>query len=385
MGGLTVDTPVLLSVALASARIIPGDTLLLRGGTYTGDYKCSLNGTEANPITIKPYNGEHVIIDGSLELRGNYLKVYDIDFTDSSSNRTRPNADETLGVYIIGVGCGLYGCTVSDMHASGITFMGSGAGEVCENIVLNNGVLAADGNGHGHGLYGHNNLGGARLIARNSFFGGLGNYNLQLYGTGNAIRDFTVEDNVFHGNPVHTGGEKGLFNCTWHGNIQHGSYSQHNRYCYDVQSDGMTITDNVYIDLSSWTIDQDSLPITNLTESGNVVYGGKPDSREGYTVTEKPATKVWVTPFSKSERWVGMLVIYNRDNAETVVCELTGIPAGSYKLRNTQNPDETCDVVWDGETPIDVPTDWHTRYIISTGWLYEPDWATFGALMIEKT
>jgi hypothetical protein len=44
----------------------PGDTIWLRGGTYTGVYKSVLTGTAANPIVVRNYANERVTIDGNV-------------------------------------------------------------------------------------------------------------------------------------------------------------------------------------------------------------------------------------------------------------------------------------------------------------------------------
>ena len=60
-----------LTIAYASARLRPGDTLYARGGTYTGqgDY-CwkSPSGTSTAPITFKAYPGETPVFDGGMTI-----------------------------------------------------------------------------------------------------------------------------------------------------------------------------------------------------------------------------------------------------------------------------------------------------------------------------
>src|SRR6185436_8196098 len=49
----------------AAEKLKPGDTLLIRGGTYNQTMYCSSSGTPALPITIASYPGERAIIDGA--------------------------------------------------------------------------------------------------------------------------------------------------------------------------------------------------------------------------------------------------------------------------------------------------------------------------------
>lgn len=46
----------------------PGDTVLVRGGTYVEDFTVRVSGTAANPITIKSYPGETAVVDGQYTL-----------------------------------------------------------------------------------------------------------------------------------------------------------------------------------------------------------------------------------------------------------------------------------------------------------------------------
>lgn len=54
------------TINYAAAKLKPGDTLYLRGGTYYQQVKLQLAGTEKKPITFRAYPGELVIIDGGL-------------------------------------------------------------------------------------------------------------------------------------------------------------------------------------------------------------------------------------------------------------------------------------------------------------------------------
>ena len=54
------------TVNVAFTRLSPGDTLVLRGGTYFERLYCAVAGTAEQPITIRAAPGERVIIDGGL-------------------------------------------------------------------------------------------------------------------------------------------------------------------------------------------------------------------------------------------------------------------------------------------------------------------------------
>ncbi len=54
------------TLAHGAAKLKPGDTLYLRGGTYYEHAMIQVQGTEARPITIRSYPGELAILDGGL-------------------------------------------------------------------------------------------------------------------------------------------------------------------------------------------------------------------------------------------------------------------------------------------------------------------------------
>lgn len=381
MPGLTIDDPVTLTQALASVNIVPGDVLELADGVYTGDYTANvaLAGTEAAPVIIKPRNPGAVTIDGSLKINGAHVHLYDLNFIDSRADiHVTSN-----GVYCAAAGFHLHGCIINGVHNSGVSWFGGGVGEVSENIFLNCGYKDANENGHGHSIYTHNNDGGARLIARNMFANNQGDYCLQIYSGGsNYLRDYTVENNVTHGDATHTGGGLGLINFIYRNNIQYADWIQHGRYGYDNQNDTALIDSNEMIGLGSYTINANTTPEwLNLTEQNNVFYGAAwpagAENRPGYTLAAIPQTKVWLNAFTKSARWLGNVIILNRDSAASVSVDFSSIlTTGSYLLRNAGNPAETWAFEYAGSGAVDVPTAWTNL----PGGLY---WPVFGSCVIE--
>jgi hypothetical protein len=66
----TIDSPWSLSHAAGGAggRIVPGDTVWVRGGTYSSQtgFKITVSGTATKNVTFKQYPGETVLLDGSI-------------------------------------------------------------------------------------------------------------------------------------------------------------------------------------------------------------------------------------------------------------------------------------------------------------------------------
>lgn len=314
MSGLNLNEPVSLSDVLNSQNIISGDNLILLPGVYTGDWiiPSKFSGTINNPLVIKPLIPNTVIIDGSFTIESDYTEIRDIDFTDSRMDETI-----TSGIYCGKIGFSMIGCDVQNLHNSGVSWFGSGEGMIVECKFRENGYLI-DGVGHGHGVYSHNENGGSRLIARNSFGNEVGKYAFQLYSGGeNYLKDFTCEDNVIFGDPVHTGGGKGLKNFIYRRNVQFGDYCQQGRYTYDNgwNEDGL-IEDNIFVGLYSYSVNSNTdIPWVNLIERNNTVWNvngyGEPSNRVGYNLEVTPPSWSRFIPFTLSERWAGIRATLN--------------------------------------------------------------------------
>jgi hypothetical protein len=82
----TTDDPWDLATALQGGHgntIQPGDTVWLRGGTYSGSFRTDLQGTAAAPIVFRQYPGERATIDGSLRTDGAYLTFWGFEIMQS--------------------------------------------------------------------------------------------------------------------------------------------------------------------------------------------------------------------------------------------------------------------------------------------------------------
>lgn len=309
MSGLTIDQPTQFYKAISSSNIIPGDILYLRGGRYSGNWTLNIEGTSEAPIIIKPYNNEPVIIDGSLTFGKPYIKLQDVEITNSAIY-----TEAGTSIVMNQVGCWLIGCYIHDLHDSGVNWYGSGAGGVVECFISQN---------HGDAIYTHNDGGGARLIARNlmleqSVYVGPNQYSIHIFSGGeNWLKDYTCQDNVIFGNAVHAGGGLGLTNFVYDGNVQYGNYAQFGRYSPDDTNNIATISNNIFMFLSSYFIKE---PWTNLTEIGNFAWEGEPKNRTGYEFGLIPVSWTKFIPFTFSERWTGIQcsVINNVFSAEII-------------------------------------------------------------------
>lgn len=65
-GSGSIGDPWRLGIALTNNSILPGDTLYLRGGTYSGNFRSTLSGVPTNYITVRSYTNEWAVItDGA--------------------------------------------------------------------------------------------------------------------------------------------------------------------------------------------------------------------------------------------------------------------------------------------------------------------------------
>ncbi len=350
-----------LAAALVDSKTKPGEILLLDDGIYRGDFTSeNLFGTQEQPIVIKPINPGKVTIDGSLYF-GNtaWVHFYDLEFMDSRTDRYVT----TIGIKGYYTGFGFYGCLFHDIHSDGITWYGSGTGEIAECVFYNNGYRISDGSGHGHSIYTLNDLGGLRKISRNILHNNLGKYSIHIYaGDNHNLKEYICEDNIIAGEPVHTGGGQGLKDFVYRRNVQYGKWCQLGRYGYSYLNERGLIQDNEYID-SSYSANMDcNSPWVDLVESGNKLYGAStftsgytPQNPAGYEFLPSPQTKIWINAFHKSSRWLGSVAVYNRDNATYVNADFSSLlTPGSYKLRNSQNMAETWNFAFNG-TQVNVP------------------------------
>ncbi len=80
------------TIGKAASSVSAGDTVLVRGGTYTisSSISVSTSGTANNYITFMPYQGESVTIDGNdsvdniFDLSGNYIRIRGFKFQDDA-------------------------------------------------------------------------------------------------------------------------------------------------------------------------------------------------------------------------------------------------------------------------------------------------------------
>jgi hypothetical protein len=153
----TIDAP-WATFAKAETILGPGDTLYVRGGTYSEWLRLNTNsGTPTEPIVYMEYPGESVVIDGRDSLvtsggayglihSGWMSYIYFYGFEIKNSNAT--------GIYL-GTGCLASGLTIHDCSGSGA--IANGDSSIVENCHIYN-VGMANYNGHIDSLNGDDDI-----------------------------------------------------------------------------------------------------------------------------------------------------------------------------------------------------------------------------------
>lgn len=201
-GNGTNEAPWDLATALAGGngnRLQPGDTVWIRGGTYTGSFQTNLNGAAGAPIVFRQYPGERATIDGSLAAGGSYLMFWGFEIMQSHPTVVvdrvlEANTVNGKFVNLILHDAGFSGVSMAADKGAGVELYGS--------IVYNNGLR----NNIDHGLYAHNATGGTKYITDNVFFNNLAR-GIQIYQDGGTmLQDFSVVGNVsFNNGTIDTG------------------------------------------------------------------------------------------------------------------------------------------------------------------------------------
>ncbi|HEY8833259.1 MAG TPA: hypothetical protein VIM21_12220 [Gemmatimonadaceae bacterium] len=210
-GDGSVEHPWALETALAQPGILkPGDTVWVHGGVYKGEFNSALTGTAETPVVLRAFPGEHVVIDGRLNVNGSYAYYWGFEVMSSDAHRqtAMPGSDPTdlprirAAVFVGGPFNKLINLVVHDL-SNGLFSGASAEGlEVYGSLFYNNGWAGPD-RGHGHNVY-LQNEGATKNIIDNVLFGSFSS-GLQIYGSDAAsLKNFLIEGNtIFNsGDPV---------------------------------------------------------------------------------------------------------------------------------------------------------------------------------------
>ncbi len=365
VGTGTITNPWALQTALSQPSAVhPGDTIWLRGGTYTGLFTSYLTGTSSQPIVVRQYPWERATLDGNvnplvlgtdswvLKVSGAYTWYWGFEVMDSNPNRYNPTSgsnpvdarDSGIGVW--GPGTKIINVIIHDTGEGLDLASISTNSEYYGNIIYYNGWNAPD-RPHGHAIYVQNYEGGSKLIKYNILFDQFG-YNLHAYGSGTAgFENSQVQENVWWRGTSLVGGESGFNisgtsvtgNFSWWATLNMG-YSTTN-------CSGVTVSGNYLTNLGGTAFSPGSSGCqAGETITGNTFVGDVSSSMPStypsntYYARTSPPTSDRVTILPNAyEPGRARVVVYNWDGSSTQAVGLTGVVSvgAAYEIRNAQN------------------------------------------------
>ncbi|HEX4439269.1 MAG TPA: PKD domain-containing protein [Thermoanaerobaculia bacterium] len=372
-GSGSVSSPWDLSTALAQpAAVKPGDTIWLRGGTYTGHFTSTLKGEKGRPIVVRQYPGERATIDGNyggnevtLIVNGRYAWFWGFEVTNSDPTRVSPTTDNPTrrgtGTNLLGPGTKLINVVIHDTVEGVLTTALAPDAEVYGSLIYYNGYDGPD-RGHGHGVYVQND-GGTKRIADNVIFGQFG-IGIHGYTESGKLDDIHIEGNTSFANGVLSQVSGPTIDILVGANGSKASSPNDSvkvakrtylvsNYTY-FAGDGTavnlgyskgiaspTLIDNYFVGSQALAFVNAFRPITM---TGNSIFG----SLSGLKASEFPSNtffaarptgvKVFVRK-NQYEPGRANVTIYNWDRAATATVPLDGVldNGTDYELRNAQN------------------------------------------------
>lgn len=201
---MTTLFPGTFAQALASVSINANDTLYLREGTYAGDFISTLIGSGAYPITVRPYPGEHAVIDGYFYARGHNVIFRDLEFTYSgwttrvSAYSGSTPADIPYGKHLAAEGFSLQfiNCVIHNQASPAFQSLAANA-SFYGCLLFHNGWNAPD-RGHGHGLYVQNSATFRKVVENCIIFDNYG-WGIHAYTEGGQIDRISLLGNTCFG------------------------------------------------------------------------------------------------------------------------------------------------------------------------------------------
>jgi hypothetical protein len=366
----------------ANSAVKPGDTVWLRGGTYTGCVNANLNGTAAAPIWVKQYPNERAKLDtGSvcpevlLNISGSYTNYMGFEVTNSYTGWP---AGGNYGGFPSGVSINtssnikLINLIVHDMNGQGIgAWTENNTAEIYGSIIYYNGQTD-----HDHGVY-LQNLNGTKRVVDNFIF------HQASHGThGYGSTDAYIDNLHFEGNTAFNNGLLGpnepsrnfllgglvvAKNLTFNNN---NTYFPQSIYQGDAINLGYSAgcTNAAVNNNYSYGSDVNIINCQTNSFAGNQFYarefaGFNPSSYPGNTFqaaipAPKPTTNKVVVRPNQYESGRANITIYNWQNQTSVSVPVSGIlnSGDTYQLRNVQ--DYFSDIItgiYNGSGNISVP------------------------------
>lgn len=197
--------------------VLPGDTIYLRGGVYSGNFISNLNGSNGSYIRVIQYPGERATISdtrqyaggATLQINGSWTSYEEFEVTNSSAIRTSTSSSSfrPMGLQIQAPHTRILHLIIHDTgHGIGFWKEASDS-EIYGCIIYNCGTQNSPGNynTHGHGIYTQNNT-GVKTIEDNVIFNQFG-FGLHLYPNPGNVQGYRINGNTLFHNGILTGAQ----------------------------------------------------------------------------------------------------------------------------------------------------------------------------------
>jgi len=214
----TREAPWSWTTALAHPPAVqPGDVIWLRGGTYSGNVACKLQGLPGKWIVVRQALGERATIDcrsvdgkpTTFNIDGDHVMLQDFEITNSDPRRTTEQSGSwPTDLYRGGIFCRASGAmfvnlVVHDV-ATGLALWSEGEGGGVYGCLIYNCGWRAPDRGHGHGIY-TQNVRGTKTIEDNFIFNQFG-YGIHAYGSSKAkLEGYRIAGNAVFNNGILVG------------------------------------------------------------------------------------------------------------------------------------------------------------------------------------
>ena len=380
-GNGSFSNPWKLQTALNQpAAVHPGDTIWLRGGTYTNPpWVSHLKGTAADPIIVRQYEGERARLDGNyagtettLIILGQYTWFWGFEVFNSDPTRYTSDGNDPPrrgeGTQNSGIGTRMINMIIHDTSQGILTGEDATDSRIYGCLIYYNGYDSPD-RGHGHAIYAQNKGSIPKQIYDNIMFQQFG-WGIHAYGEGGHLDNLDFQGNISFNNgklsgSYHTnilvGGLLLAHSPTLISNYTYNSNDQNNNNLgYSAGSTGAKVQDNYFAsDTALGVVNGSSMTITGNTFAGKTSgfsTASFPDNTY-YGSTLPTGVKIFIRP-NAYESGRANIVVYNWDLTPTVSVDLSSIlaPGATYVLTNAQDPfgPAVLSGTFDG-SPISVP------------------------------
>lgn len=194
------------------ADLQPGDTLWLKGGTYSGHFTSNISGSADAYVSVIQYPGERTTIQdnrqfasgATIQINGAYTIYKDFEITNVFPNRNALDADSfrPMGLQVEGAYIKCINLVIHDTgHGIGLWSAAVDA-EIYGCLIFNCGTKNIPGiySTHGHGIYSQNNA-GTKKITNNIIFNNAG-FGLHLYPNPGNIIGYSISGNTLFQNGI---------------------------------------------------------------------------------------------------------------------------------------------------------------------------------------